>query len=194
MTSGKTVSDFFMASRKTEEDFITSFNHPFLVLVSDTSTIPEDEVDQEYFTTVGETISIEDILAISEGRMLDPEAKVFAVVKRPGINPYAEMITVGRADNCDIVIRSAEISKFHFYLASNPIEPGQYRIGDGGSKNGTKVGTISVAPKQKERIESGDSIFLGTSLVLRFFSPGHFQELVKHAPRIPSLAPPGNRL
>ncbi len=194
MSSGKKVCDFFLASRKTEEDFIASFNHPFLVLVSETSTIPEDEVDQEYFTTVGETIGLEDLQAISEGRMLDPEAKVFAVVKRPGINPYTEMITVGRADNCDIIIRSADISKFHFYLVSSPMDPGQYRIGDGGSKNGTKVGNNSIAPRKTERIESGDSIFLGTSLVLRFFSPGHFQELVKHAPRIPSLAPPGNSL
>jgi hypothetical protein len=189
MTTGKQVSDFFMASRKTEEAFVKSFDHPFLVLVSNTSKFSAEEVDPEYFTMVSETISIEDLLAIADGRILDPEAQVFAVVKRPGINPYTGMVTVGRVDNCDIVIRSAEISKFHFYIVSNSLEPGQYRIGDGGSRNGTKVGAISIQPKKTESICSGDSIFIGASLVLRFFTPTDFQNMVKRSPRIPSLAP-----
>jgi hypothetical protein len=189
MTAIKRVNDFFMASRKTEEDFVQSFNHPFLVLVSDSSEVATDDVDQEYFTTVGDAIGLDDIQGIAEGRILDPEAQVFPVVKRPGINPYTGMVTVGRADNCDIIIRSAEISKFHFYLVPNPVEPGQYSIGDGGSKNGTKLGDIAILPKKTEKIESGDSIFIGNSVVMRFFSPSHFQEMVKHSPRIPSIAP-----
>lgn len=192
MTAIKRVNDFFMASRKTEEDFVASFNHPFLVLVSDSSEVDAEDVDQEYFTTVGDAIGLDDIQGIAEGRILDPEAQVFPVVKRPGINPYTGMVTVGRADNCDIIIRSAEISKFHFYLVPSPVEPGQYGIGDGGSKNGTKLGDIAILPKKTESIDSGDSIFLGSSVVIRFFSPNHFQDMVKHSPRIPSLAPANN--
>ncbi len=193
MTSEKRVSDFFLASRKTEEEFVKTFNHPFLVLVSDSSDFDPADADQEYFTTVGNTIGFEDIKGIAEGRILDPEAQVFAVVKRPGVNPYTGMVTVGRADNCDIIIRSAEISKFHFYLVPNPLESGQYSIGDGGSKNGTKLGDITVQSKKTEKIESGSSIFLGTSVVVRFFAPNHFQEMVKHSPRIPSIAPTSER-
>ena len=193
MKSGKKVSDFFMDSRKPEEELIKSYNHPFLVLISDTSEIPADEVDPEYFTTVGNTISLEDLQAIDEGRILDPDALVFPVIKRPGINPYTEMITVGRADNCDIIIRSSDISKFHFYLVANPMDPGQFSIGDGGSKNGTKVDNTTVEPKKTAKLESGNSIFLGTTLVLRFFSPGDFQDMVKNSPRIPSLMPTINR-
>jgi hypothetical protein len=151
--------------------------------------VDDEDVDSEYFTTVGDTISLEEIQAISEGRILDPEAQVFPVVKQPGINPYTGMVTVGRADNCDVIIRSAEVSKFHFYLVPNPIVQGQYSIGDGGSKNGTLVGDVSIMPKKMEAIKSGDSIYLGTTVVLRFFTPGHFQEMVKRSPRIPSITP-----
>ena len=193
MITAKRVSDYFMDSRKTEAEFAQTYNHPFLVLISDSGEVPEDEVDGEYFTTVGATISMDDLQAISEGRILDPEARVFPVVKRPGINPYTGMVTVGRADNCDIIVRSSEISKFHFYLVPSPIDPQQFSIGDGGSKNGTKRGEVNILPKKTEPITSGDSIFLGSSVVMRFFTPNHFQEMVKKSPRIPSLMPSNQR-
>ena len=44
------VSDYFMASRKTEAEFMHTYDHPFLVLISDSGEVPEDDGDGEYDT------------------------------------------------------------------------------------------------------------------------------------------------
>ena len=56
------------------------------------------------------------------------------VAKRPG-NPYPERISVGRAFNCDIVLRFAVVSKLHAHFTMTAAD--QVQLCDLGSSNGT---------------------------------------------------------
>ena len=56
------------------------------------------------------------------------------IAKRPG-NPYPERISVGRANNCDIVLRFAVVSKLHAHFCRSA--DGTLQLYDLGSSNGT---------------------------------------------------------
>jgi pSer/pThr/pTyr-binding forkhead associated (FHA) protein len=65
---------------------------------------------------------------------VDGDATVH-VVEKTKRNPFADMITVGRASNNDIVIADSEVSKFHAYFK----RVSELRLFDAGSTNGTKI-------------------------------------------------------
>ncbi len=56
------------------------------------------------------------------------------VAKRPG-NPYPERVSIGRALNCDIVLRFAVVSKLHAHFRVDT--EGRLQLYDVGSANGT---------------------------------------------------------
>lgn len=56
------------------------------------------------------------------------------IVKRPG-NPYPDRISVGRALNCDIVLRFGVVSKLHAHFTFGA--QGVLQVADVGSSNGT---------------------------------------------------------
>ena len=64
------------------------------------------------------------------------ELAIAPLRKRPGGNAFTGMITVGRADNNDLVISDGTVSKFHAYFR----RLGQrWTITDANSRNGTMV-------------------------------------------------------
>lgn len=56
------------------------------------------------------------------------------IIKRPG-NPYPDRMSVGRALNCDVVLRFPVVSKLHAHFTLTVA--GQLRLTDLGSSNGT---------------------------------------------------------
>lgn len=84
--------------------------------------------------------------------------EVLAVAKAPG-NPYPERISVGRARNCDVVLRDGSVSKLHahFYVDGDALD-----LVDLESQNGTRVNGRPLAPHQRERILLGDELEFGT--------------------------------
>ncbi len=69
----------------------------------------------------------------------DHDHRLFELKKR-GKNPFADMVTVGRAANNDVVIPSPCVSKFHAFFRARP---GGWVIVDAGSSNGTHLdGTL----------------------------------------------------
>lgn len=83
-------------------------------------------------------------------------ADVLFLVKSPR-NPFATMITVGRAKNNDVVLPTATVSKFHASFAEGP---GGWSITDQRSANGTWLEAM--------RLEPGVSVPLSDEAWLRF--------------------------
>lgn len=84
------------------------------------------------------------------------DAPVHAIVKTTR-NPFADMITVGRALNNDIIISDGGISKFHGYLR---VTGAEVRYHDAGSTNGSRVdgravGREGIILSTMSRVELG---------------------------------------
>jgi hypothetical protein len=71
-------------------------------------------------------------------------------------NAFASKVTLGRARNNDMVVRSAKISKLHCTFF--PLEAGGFELADMGSLNGTVVNGSPLEPKKRCPLRSGDFI------------------------------------
>ena len=169
------VGDFVPYARELDAaGFAERFPHPFLHVIM--SELSED--DAEFFTeAVGEDDLAEMQMRISL-RKADPDAVVYAVVKRWGANPFAGMVTVGRAKNCDLVIQSRRISKFHCFFRGRGDGADGFVVGDAGSRNGTKLNGERLEKSRPVSLQSGDRIDLGDVLSFNFLSAADFRELI----------------
>lgn len=75
-------------------------------------------------------------------------------------NPYVSRISLGRADNCDVVLRYASISKLHAHFRQGP--RGRLELIDVGSRNGTRVNDRPLTPHEPRALAAGDVILFGT--------------------------------
>src|SRR5207248_5776527 len=75
-----------------------------------------------YYLVVGPVPNEEDPFAFDSrntnvSRMLTgglaANASQFIALKKSGRSPYAQLISVGRARNCDVVLRASTVSKLH---------------------------------------------------------------------------------
>jgi hypothetical protein len=87
---------------------------------------------------------------------------VFPLRKRPK-NPFAHMVTVGRAENNDIVLPFGTVSKFHGYFL---LESEGWSFVDAGSTNGTRVDVLRLKAKEPRRLE----MHAATPIDIRFGS------------------------
>jgi hypothetical protein len=72
----------------------------------------------------------------------------------------ADRISVGRATNKDIVLRHPSVSKFHAWFETD--ESDALYLTDAESKNATRVNGKTLSPRQRTRVDPGDSIAFGT--------------------------------
>ncbi|HZS37552.1 MAG TPA: FHA domain-containing protein [Polyangia bacterium] len=79
-------------------------------------------------------------------------------------NPYSDRISIGRARNCDVVLRDPSVSKLHAHVRRD--EAGGWSLHDAGSHNGTSIGGRPLARDASAPLQVGDSITLG-ALVLQ---------------------------
>jgi FHA domain len=113
-------------------------------------------------------------------RLADPypnEWRLANVVKREG-NPFPERISVGRANNCDVVLRLPFVSKLHAHFVG--LETGALRIADNRSANGTTVAGRTLAPGETVACESGDWIGFGP-LRLQLLDPNDLLDALGRA-------------
>jgi pSer/pThr/pTyr-binding forkhead associated (FHA) protein len=78
-------------------------------------------------------------------------------------SPYRDRISIGRARNCDIVIRHSTVSKLHAHL--RPREDGGHTIVDLGSHNGTRLNGQVLAPNAPVPLCAGDVVVFGVVAV-----------------------------
>lgn len=87
--------------------------------------------------------------------------RVVAIVKAPN-SPYSDRISIGRARNCDVVLRDPSISKLHAHVR---MDGGQWAMVDLGSHNGTLVRGEKLVPNEPARLKSGDLVTFGSVTV-----------------------------
>jgi pSer/pThr/pTyr-binding forkhead associated (FHA) protein len=75
-------------------------------------------------------------------------------------NPYADRVSIGRARNCDIILRDGSVSKLHAQLRTEP--DGSMVVIDLDSQNGTSVNDARATPNQPLTVRADDVITVGT--------------------------------
>jgi len=114
-------------------------------------------------------------------RVADPypnEWRLAHITKRAG-NPFPERISVGRANNCDVVLRLPFVSKLHAHFVGADGGP-TMRLADNRSANGTSVAGRTLAPGEAVDVRSGDWIGFGP-LRLQLLDPSDLFDALARA-------------
>jgi len=94
------------------------------------------------------------------------------------LNAFGIMITLGRAQNNDLVVPDSRVSKFHAYFRQ---VGEQWSITDANSTNGTIVDGISVPPERSHNLKSGALIELSNAINVQFLLPEELYARVRGA-------------
>jgi FHA domain len=142
--------------RLTPEGFMKAYPDPFLIVV-DTNAVPLEgdgrpipSGSTEAFGFLTSRIEKNGALA----NALDPGLHIIRK-REDGKNVFAMMITLGRAENNDIVIRHQSISKFH---ASFSEFDGKWQVRDANSRNGTFLGEKQLSSEEAVVLEDTNEI------------------------------------
>jgi hypothetical protein len=152
--------------------FVKVFGSPFLV-VTDTG----DDEPPSSFETVD--------AATARGSVPPSQrsgVEVHPIAKAKG-NPYKDRISVGRAPNCDVVLRYGSVSKLHGYFRSK--DGGGMEFVDVGSQVGSRVNGRPLEANKAVPIATGALILLGR-VAARVVDAGAVWDLLKAQERIDS--------
>jgi hypothetical protein len=133
-----------LARTMPKDRFVASFQNRFLVLDARPRT---DDFD---FDT-----AISEVAPDPTGRAR--EVEILEIVKARN-NPYADRISIGRARNCDLVLRDPSVSKLHAHLREGG---GLLQVVDLGSQNGTKVNGADLSAHTPQPVKIGDQLIFG---------------------------------
>lgn len=86
-------------------------------------------------------------------------ARCFALPLEQRGSAISGRISLGRALNKDLTLRSQNISKLHAWFEYDP--HGTLMVADAGSKNGTKVAGVRLAPRQPVSVPAGAELSFG---------------------------------
>jgi hypothetical protein len=126
----------------TRQQFVARHPHTFLVWAPKLSADAISHITSQkmgFHTQVHGTQLKQHVHASADS---DDEVLVIPLVKAPG-NPFPERISVGRAPNCDIVLRDPSVSKLHGHFRD--ITPDSAVFTDAKSANGTRLNGAAVA-------------------------------------------------
>jgi hypothetical protein len=140
-----------LAGSTTRDEFVAKLQHCFLVL-------EQGIYDAEQ---VGFSTQVVDPVSLKRSGAAGRKAQhleVLPVVKAPG-NPYPDRVSVGRARNCDLVMRDPSVSKLHAHFR---VGGPKLELVDIDSQNGTRVNGRPLAPHQPAQVASGDTILFGS--------------------------------
>jgi FHA domain len=179
MIQGMMPSDLteWQAQKKqlTRDAFGKKYAFPFLVRRA--STRKDGDPDSGDYNPIGFHTNVSDGPQAPEpatGSMRLAGATVLPVIKKPQ-NPYPERISIGRALNCDVVIRDNTVSKLHGHF--RPVSALEADLVDRGSQNGTKVNGAPLKPEQPRRLAVGDIIIFG-SVAVQFIDAKRLWDLL----------------
>jgi hypothetical protein len=137
-----------LARALSREEFAKALTCWFLVILD-----AGEEEPPSSFETMDVSASAHKFLAPKPSTPL-----VHAIVKAEG-NPYPDRISVGRARNCDVVLRHATVSKLHAHFLPKPGD--KLEIVDLGSQVGTRVNGQPVAANEPRAVAPGTILLLG---------------------------------
>lgn len=113
---------------------------------------------------------VETMVAPVLGQRRGPRAiEVYPLAKKPGAS-FADMITIGRTPNNDVVLRDVTVSRFHAYFRHRVDGHGldTWLVADAGSRNGSELAGATLEARREREITSGLPVRIG-DLELTFF-------------------------
>lgn len=133
------------AVQMTEREFVR--HHPYNVLLVDKAAF-DDPTKSVPFDTV----------VIDTREVVEPESYVVFPIRKKAGNPWPERISLGRARNCDVVIRHNSISKLHAHFF---VDGREFVFCDASSKNGSELNGRRLRAHERCRMQYGDVIGFG---------------------------------
>lgn len=88
-----------------------------------------------------------------------PAERIIVALIKAAANPFPERISIGRAPNCDVVIREPSISKLHGHFRD--VGPHSAVFTDAKSSNGTRIDGNLVEPGAPVEIQQQSLVVLG---------------------------------
>lgn len=135
-----------------EEQFLKLHPHWFLIQESIVT-----KTDSELFFTAQGTTH-------SESERVDFLSSPVFFIRKAKKSAFENVVTLGRAENNDITINNARISKFHAYFSSQG--PDLF-LTDSGSTNGTFLEREQLEASQAYVLKDNASVRFGTHLCFR---------------------------
>jgi len=114
-----------------------------------------------------------------------PNVTQLVPVKKNPDNPFPDRLTIGRATNCDVVIRFAFISKVHAHLF---VQGDKLTLRDNKAANGTFHNHKKLDPAGSRSIKLGDTLGFG-ALELELIDSGRLYQLLRGMPGMSQGAP-----
>ena len=100
--------------------------------------------------------------------------EIYPLIKKPGA-PFADMITVGRTANNDVVLKDITVSRFHAFFHQ---KAAQWVVCDAGSKNGTFLHGDQLEARHEREVKSGDSVRIG-DITTTFYTAEDLYDLIR---------------
>lgn len=113
-------------------------------------------VDRSEFDSAG-NVSF-DTVVVSVRKDDGPQGVLVFPVAKNRNNPWPERISIGRARNCDVVLRHASVSKLHAHFF---LEDSNLVLADAKSTNGCRVNDRPLEPGERVPLSCGDAVCLG---------------------------------
>lgn len=166
-------------SSSTEQQFVSTHKNPFLLLPIPTESESFDGAETGWiprtppmaFNTITDQKNPITQLLKDYG-----DAAVIEIVKSDR-NTFAQMITVGRAPNNDIVIPIATLSKIHGYFSKKP--DGTWQYTDAGSTNGSWLSGERLPSRGSVPVDDGCELYFGPEVHALFKLPPGLYNLAR---------------
>lgn len=148
-----------------EAAFLERYPHPFLLQLS-----KDQATENPGFGTI--SANMRHLMVHNDLS----NCRVFFVTKR-ATNAFSMMITLGRAENNDLIIRNGKVSKFHAYFSEIDKE---WYLTDHNSSNGTYLHTERLKPSVRYAIQDRSELSFTQNLAYRFLLPSSmYQHLLQ---------------
>jgi hypothetical protein len=161
-----------------QKTFVDRFPHPMLVVRkggNDPGAAPfEKELDWK--------VTKASPFATATGLPRGPKPTVSSVepLVKTNRNPFAGMITVGRAPNNDVCLPVGSVSKLHAYFQE---QGKKWFVRDGTSANGTFVDGQKLVPEKAVELADGAHLAFGPDTECLFKLPAALYAFLKALPR-----------
>ena len=149
------LEQYRIRARAGRERFVAA--HPLLFLVHTAPEFADDRAgndDFEFATRVG------DVPLDDDDDITEPGWVIAPLKKREG-GPFPDRIGLGRARNCDVVLRFPSVSKLHAQFRTGAV----LHLVDVGSVNGTIVNGTPLVARAPQPVKIGDRLQFGTVVV-----------------------------
>jgi len=161
MSRGISLAEFIQVHRATARDAFTANPGSAFLLLERLS--PALDVKKRFLTTL---MQADDSLDLDTA-----EAEDLLVFALPGAGRSQPAITLGRADDGDIQLDDAAVSKLHLRFVYDA-NTGTHAVFDPGSQNGTKLDGIALDPNIGYPLKDGAALEIAERFRAHFVSAG----------------------